>query len=49
MQQQFFSPPSNKTVEINETLEILEKEKKAFQAVLDYVQNPSLENFESIM
>jgi len=28
MQQQFFSPPSNKTVEINETLEILEKKKK---------------------
>jgi hypothetical protein len=49
MQQQFFSPSSNKTIEINETLEILEKEKKAFQAVLDYVQNPSLENFESIM
>jgi|GEM_PF-2561737 len=48
MQQQFFSPPSNKTVEINETLEIIEKEKKAFQAVLDYVKNPSLENFQSI-
>jgi hypothetical protein len=29
MQQQFFSPPSNKTVEINETLEIIRKENKS--------------------